>query len=248
MYGRLVQWRLCYVQAFFLFMTGTLTTQAAADPAALATLLEQHVRAIASVEHNTATPAALETSARYIEATLAHHGYAVRRHEYTCDGQRVRNIAVLLAPPAPALAPERVIIVGAHYDSAPGAPGANDNGSGAAALLALAERLKTAHIAPGTELQLVFFVNEEPPHFMTECMGSRRHAQQIKAAGLPVEAVLILETIGYYTDAPNSQRYPAGLAALYPSTGNFLGFVSTLGSASLMRRTLAAFRAATSAR
>lgn len=215
----------------------------------LAARLQRHVRAIASCEHNAATPEtmeALEQAARYIEATLAAEGYPVRRHEYTWDGQRVRNLEVSLANLAPSRQPDRIVIVGAHYDSVRGSPGANDNGSGTAALIELARILKAVTPRKGTELKFVFYVNEEPPYFMTEGMGSWRHARDLRNRGQNVEAALILETIGYYTDAPDSQRYPFGLSPFYPDAGNFVGFVGTLSSSGLVRKTLDAFRAASS--
>ncbi len=212
----------------------------------LAALLEQHVRAVASVEHNTASPKALEQSARYIESRLAGFGYQVRRQEYSSDGQRVRNIEVSLVNTSGIKPPARIVIVGAHYDSARGAPGANDNGSGTAALLELARLLKDARLRVGTELKFVFFVNEEPPYFLGDDMGSQRHAQDLRKRSQPVEAALILETIGYYVNAAGSQRYPPGLEKHFPSTGNFIAFVGTTQSSDLVRSTLAAFRAASS--
>ncbi len=212
----------------------------------LAANLETHVRKVATAEHNVSAPHALEQSARYIEATLAHMGYQVERQEYSFDGIRVRNLEVAISNAAPGKLAERVYIVGAHYDSAEGAPGANDNGSGSAALIELARMLKDVRPAAGIELKLVFFVNEEPPYFKTPDMGSMRHAKALREQGRKVEGVLILETMGYYSQAKNSQRYPAGLGMLYPSEGNFIAFVATTGSGALMRKTLAAFRAASS--
>lgn len=218
----------------------------AAPEAGLPARLAGHVRQIASSEHNTGTPAALEKAALYLEATLAAQGYAVRRDEYTYDGHRVRNLEVSIANIAPGKQPERIYIVGAHYDSAPGTPGANDNGSGSAAVVELARMFKGAVPAPGNELRFVLFVNEEPPYFGGEGMGSRHHARALKARGQHVEAALILETIGYYTNAKNSQRYPPGVSAFYPDQGNFIAFVGTLGSSSLVRKTVSAFRKASS--
>ncbi|WP_157778498.1 M28 family peptidase [Massilia violaceinigra] len=216
----------------------------AAPEADLPARLAGHVRQIASSEHNTGTPAALEKAALYLEATLAAQGYAVRRDEYTYDGHRVRNLEVSIANIAPGKQPERIYIVGAHYDSAPGTPGANDNGSGSAAVVELARIFKGVVPASGNELRFVLFVNEEPPYFGGEGMGSRHHARALKARGQHVEAALILETIGYYSNAKNSQRYPPGVAAFYPDQGNFIAFVGTLGSSSLVRRTVSAFRKA----
>ncbi|WP_166895167.1 M28 family peptidase [Massilia sp. CCM 8734] len=214
----------------------------AAQQADLPARLAGHVRAIASTEHNTGTPAELEKAALYIEATLAAQGYTVRRDEYVFDGHKVRNLEVSISNTAPGKQPERIYIVGAHYDSAPGTPGANDNGSGTAAVLELARLLKGLVPAPGKELKFVLFVNEEPPYYNGPGMGSRRHARALKARGANVEAALILETIGYYSNASNSQRYPPGIGAFYPDQGNFIGFVSTLGSMGLVRRTVSAFR------
>ncbi|THC39993.1 M28 family peptidase [Massilia sp. Mn16-1_5] len=224
-----------------LTVSPTSTSAAAAPP--LDERLRAHASAIASSEHNTGTPLALERAAAYIETALTEAGYRPARQEYAAGGQRVRNIEVAVSNVAPGKRPDRIFIVGAHYDSAPGAPGANDNGSGTAAVLELARLLKNVQLSAGTELRFVLFVNEEPPWFMGEQMGSMVHAAEMKRQGQPVQAALVLETMGYYTDAPNSQQLPPGLEGRYPSTGNFIAFVGTLESSSLVREALAAFRA-----
>jgi Zn-dependent M28 family amino/carboxypeptidase len=152
------------------------------------------------------------------------------------------NIEVSVANLAPNTKPARIFIIGAHYDSAPGAPGANDNGSGTAAVLELARLLKDMHPSQGTEVKFVFFVNEEPPWFMGEQMGSMQHARKLHEEGQKVEAALILETVGYYTNARRSQKQPPGLEGRYPDTGNFIAFVGTLESSRLVQDSLAAFR------
>jgi hypothetical protein len=218
------------------------SSAAASAAPELAGRLRAHVTAIASKEHNTATPLALERAATYIETTLAQAGYTPTRQEYMAGGQRVRNIEVAVGNVAKGKRPDRIFIVGAHYDSAPGAPGANDNGSGTAAVLELARMLRTMQPGAGTEVRFVFFVNEEPPWFMGEQMGSMVHAAEMKRQGQNVAAALVLETMGYYTDAPDSQKLPPGLEGRYPSTGNFIAFVGTLESSGLVREALAAFR------
>lgn len=231
--------------------TLTLETDSAAPAPDLSVRLRTHVEAIASQEHNTATPRALEQAARHIEATLEGYGYRLRRQEYEAGGQKVRNIEVSVSNAAPGAKPERIFIVGAHYDSARGAPGANrsgnDGGSGTAAVLELARLLKTMQPSRGTELKFVFFVNEEPPsqlaNAMGEEMGSMQHARDLKKNGHNVEGALILETIGWYSQARNSQKLPPGLEKHYPSTGNFIAFVGTLESSALVRQALAAFKA-----
>jgi len=211
---------------------------------ALAERLERHVGAIASQEHNTRTPRSLESAAVYIEKTLAEAGYRSTRQEYAAGGGRVHNIEASIGNVAPGRRPERIFIVGAHYDSAQGAPGGNDHGSGTAAVLELARLLHTMRPSAGTEVRFVFFVNEEPPWFMDEQMGSMVHPPEMKRQQQNVEGTLVPETMGYYTDTPDSRQLPAGVEARYPDTGNFIAFVGTLESSKRVREALAAFRAA----
>jgi len=206
--------------------------------------LHQHVGAIAAQEHNTRTPRSLERAAVYIEKTLAEAGYRSTRQEYAAGGGRVHNIEASIANVAPGRRPERIFIVGAHYDSARGAAGANDKGGGTAAVLELARLLHTMRPSAGTEVRFVFFVNEEPPWFMGEEMGSMAHPAETKGPQQSVAGALGLETMGYHTDTPDSQQLPAGLEGRYPDTGNFIAFVGTLESSRRVREALAAFRAA----
>ena len=207
---------------------------------ALLTNLKSHVVAVASEEHNVGRPEALERSARYIEGTLAGFGYAVARQEFEADGVSVRNLEV--SRPGPGTGRPRLVVIGAHYDSAQGAVGANDNGSGVAALIELARVLKSVQPGEGLETRLVFYVNEELPWFGTEKMGSYVHASNLRREGRELVAMLSLETIGWYSDSAGSQRYPFPFNLLYPSTGDFIGFVANPRSRSLVRRVVGTFR------
>ncbi|HSI17320.1 MAG TPA: M28 family peptidase, partial [Sphingomonas sp.] len=211
----------------------------APDQRLLATRLHDHVVAIASVPHNIDHPAALERSASYIERELAGMGYAVHRQWFEADGHQVRNIEVMIGPGVP---DARTLVVGAHYDSAYDAPGANDNGSGVAALLELARAMAGQNSRATMRFRLVFFVNEEPPYFQTHKMGSYVYATHLAATDERVAGMLALETIGYYSDRPHSQRYPFPLDMLYPDRGNFIAFVGMTSSRGFVRKTTGAFR------
>jgi Zn-dependent M28 family amino/carboxypeptidase len=204
--------------------------------------LRQHVRMIAGKEHNTAHPGQLEDAARYIESTLAGFGYTVKQQMFNTDGNRVRNLEVTVRGAGPRAPKPRVVVIGAHYDSAPGSPGANDNATGSAAVIELARTLMHTDLAQGREIKLVLFVNEEQPYFKTAQMGSFMHAHDLYTRGENVVAMLSLETIGWYSDDKGSQHYPPPVNALYPDTGNFIGFVGDLGSRQLVQRAIASFR------
>jgi len=134
------------------------------------------------------------------------------------------------------------VVIGAHYDSAPGGtPAANDNASGTAAALVLARRLARA---PRTyPLRIVLFANEEMPYFTTAAMGSREHAAGCRRRGEAIRAMLSLETMGYYSDVPGSQHYPPPIGSFYPDRGSFIGFVGNLRSRALLRELIGRFRA-----
>jgi Peptidase family M28 len=215
-----------------------------ADERALAITLRSHVDAVASRPHNTAHPTELEASAKHIEQILVSFGYLPRAHKYLADGVEVRNIELIIEPQAGQNSTRNSIttlVVGAHYDSAGDAPGANDNGSGVAALLEIARALKT-HIMLSTRLRLVFFVNEEPPHFKTAAMGSVVYADALAQTGEKIRGMLSLETLGSYSDLPGSQKYPAPLSLFLPRTGNFVAIVGALDSRSFAADVTRRFR------
>ena len=180
----------------------------------------------------------LLAAADFIEASMTSAGLKPQRVSYELRGRACHNIEVEIRGTSP-----EVFVIGAHYDSVFGCPGANDNGSGVAALLALARRF--AGKSARQTLRFVAFVNEEPPYFQSEEMGSFVYAKRCQARGDRITGMISLETIGYFSDAPGSQKYPgAGLGFFYPSKGNFIGFAANTSSRSLLRATVAAFRKA----
>jgi Zn-dependent M28 family amino/carboxypeptidase len=201
--------------------------------------LRAHVEMLAGQigERNYMRLRALDSAATYIQATLESLGYTTVDQPYVVDGKTYRNIEATL--PGRARASE-IVVVGGHYDSVFGSPGADDNASGTAAVLELARMLKTTPL--DRTVRFVAFVNEEPPFFWTDDMGSLRYARAARARGDDIVAMLSMETIGYYLDAPGSQKYPLILGWFYPDRGNFVGVVGNIGSRSLVHRVVSDFR------
>ncbi|MFN8613280.1 MAG: M28 family peptidase [Vulcanimicrobiota bacterium] len=182
-------------------------------------------------------PAALAKTRDWIRGQLVQAGYVVRDHIFHSGGRTFTNLECELPGQTPEL-----ILVGAHYDSAEGCPAANDNGSGVASLLALARYLKSLKQKPGRTIRLVAFCNEEPPHFWHESMGSLQYARMARKRGDRITAMLSLETMGYYSDKPGSQKFPVPLGLSYPDTGNYIVFVGNLMSGPLVRKCVGSFR------
>jgi Zn-dependent M28 family amino/carboxypeptidase len=177
----------------------------------------------------------LEKTLQYLEKELGSYGLNPVRQTFRVGRSECHNLEVRGSVGS--------VVVGAHYDTVVGLPGANDNGSGVAAALELARELASEPSAPA--LRFVFFVNEEPPYFQTGSMGSYVYAKCCRNNGERIRAMLALETIGYYSDEEGSQAYPIGVHPGYPTRGDFLGFVSDFRSALLLRRVLKSFRSAT---
>lgn len=196
-----------------------------------------HVLADEIGERNVFCRQGLGAAERYIAGVLEGNGYRVNEQAFSCQGLELKNLEAIV--PA-AHGDAEAVVVGAHYDTVSGSPGANDNGSGVAALLELARLLRAD--TPRRTVRLVAFVNEEPPFFRTGMMGSLVYARRCREHRDRVSAMISLETIGSYSDARGSQSYPPMLSFFYPAVGDFVAFVSNLRSRRLLRRVVGSFR------
>lgn len=215
----------------------------AADQSAgtdLVSALRVHVQVLAGEigERNVFRPAALTAAGGYIGTVLESAGYRVRAQEYTVGGISCANLE---AERVGLHRPEAILLIGAHYDTVRGSPGADDNASGVAGLLELA-RLFAAH-EPELTLRFVAFVNEETPFFFWKEMGSLVYARAARRRGDRIRCMVSLEMLGCYDETPGSQRYPPLLHFFYPARGDFIAFVGNPTSRRPLRQAARAFRA-----
>ena len=202
--------------------------------------LQMHVERLAGDigERNVFASEAIERAAVYIEDEWETMGYDVERLEYDVSGIRCANLVTTRKGSARS---SEILLLGAHYDSVIGSPGANDNASGVAALLEIARMFQA--VEPMLTVRFVAFVNEEPPFFWTHKQGSMVYAEAARRRGDDIRLMASLETIGCYSDQPGSQSYPPLFRLFYPNRGNFIGIVSDFGSRPAMQRLAEAFRA-----
>lgn len=197
----------------------------------------EHLAGSAIGERNLETPTKLDDAVVWLTDQFSVMGYDVRRQDFDVNGQPCVNLDVERIGSTHA---DEIIVIGAHYDSVSNCPGANDNGSGVAAVLALARRFASA--SPQRTLRFALFTNEEPPYFQTETMGSLVYARSCATRGDDVVAMFSMETIGYYSDMPGSQEYPPVFNWFYPNTGDFIAFVGNVDSRELVRDSIRSFR------
>jgi Zn-dependent M28 family amino/carboxypeptidase len=205
----------------------------------LAIRLSAHVKYLSETvgERSLSKPGSLQAATDYLRDTLMQAEYASTEHMYSVGGHDVSNIEVTLVGSDSTAGR---IIVGAHYDSVAGTVGADDNTTGVAGVLELARLLQGSKLR--RTVRFVLFVNEEPPYFQTDSMGSLVYARQLRRDRVPVSAMISLEMLGFYSDAPGSQKYPPVLSLFYPSHGDFIGFVGNQESRDLVRRSIRRFR------
>jgi Zn-dependent M28 family amino/carboxypeptidase len=203
--------------------------------------LRAHVERLAGTigERHVLRPSALSAAADTIEGEWRAQGYDVTPQWYEVSGQRCANLEVACEGSEPAAG---TLLVGAHYDTVPGAPGANDNASGVAAMLEISRLFRA--LAPAMTVRFVAFVNEEPPFFQTGQQGSLVYARAARRRGDDIRLMVSLETVGCYSDEPGSQHYPPLFGLFYPDRGNFIALVSDFRSRARMLRLASAYRAA----
>jgi Zn-dependent M28 family amino/carboxypeptidase len=195
--------------------------------------LKEHVIQLAGEigERNFQEYASLQQAMAYIENYWKDVGFEVRQQQYDIAGQAFTNLSVEIVG---ASRPDEVVVVGAHYDTIIGTPGADDNGSAVAGLLALSGRARACRW--DRTLRFVAFANEEPPFFMSPGMGSLVYARDCQERGDRVIGMICLEMLGYFCE-----RQPDTLGLL-PESGDFIGLVGNQESEDLVRRAALAFR------
>lgn len=200
--------------------------------------LKTHVETLCDLgERNAHSYEALTASVAYMEAHLTSLGYAARKQDFTFAGKVMTNLEVEIKG---SVHPDRIIVVGAHYDTVYGSPGADDNASGTASLLEMARLLRDQK--PDYTIRLVAFANEEHPEADWHTMGSYEYARACHERKDNIQGMFVLEMLGCYSDAPDSQKYPYPFNLFYPTVGNFIAFVGNTKSRALVTRAIAAFR------
>jgi Zn-dependent M28 family amino/carboxypeptidase len=210
-----------------------------ADMTITASNLKVHVQKLAAEigERNVFRFPALDEAADYIRKEWTEQGYEVVSQSYVADGTPCENLEITRWGESQR---QQIILAGAHYDSVSGSPGADDNASGVAALLEISRCL--ALVSTERTVRFVAFVNEEPPFFYWQQMGSMVYARAARKRGDDIQLMMSLEMLGYYDKRPNSQHYPPLFRFFYPDCADFIAFVSNLRSRRQLRRAVAAFR------
>lgn len=196
--------------------------------------LHEHIARICA-EPRPAGSLALTAARDYVAGELAASGWDCQPQEFAAldeYGHQLTGINLVARHSEHGLTGRPRFIVGAHLDSRPDSPGADDNGSAVATLLEIARLLPTDWpAAPQLDLELVVFDLEE-----NGMLGGAFHAAAARAAGVDLRGMVSLEMLGYCDHARGSQSLPRQLVGLYPDTGNFIAVIGNQNSETLIAR------------
>jgi len=199
--------------------------------AALVANLRRHVDRLAGLigPRHLGRPLNLAAAATLIERELSQSGYPVERLPYLVGTQEVVN---LVAESPGARRKGEIVVLGAHYDTVPATPGADDNASAVAVLIEVARLMRPW--STERTVRFVAFPCEEAPHFHLGEMGSEIYAKLCRSRGERIVGMLCLEMVGYYSSEPRSQRIPPAIPKAlrwaFPRRGDFLAAVGNLRS------------------
>ena len=197
--------------------------------------VKQHVEELATKigERNADNMEQLNAAADYLEKGLQQSGYTVKSQEFAVGDKKFRNLIAELKGKS-----AKTLIIGAHYDTASGSPGADDNATGCAATLELARLFanrQTEH-----SVRFVLFSNKETS--IVADMGSKHYAEECREHADQLLGMISIDAIGYYADNAGSQKYPQPFQLFFPDKGNFVAFVSDTTSRPLLVDLIGLFR------
>lgn len=186
--------------------------------------LKQHVQNIHFDRNPYDRYIELEQAAQYIRREFLKIGLEVKEDSFQWEGRFYKNI---VAEKTGTISPEEVFILGAHYDSVPGSPGADDNASGIAVLLEVGRNLQAVSLS--SSVRLIAFSLEECNY-----VGSTHYAERLKREGEKTLGMISLEMVGY---TGSRQDYPPYLNPKhYPNVGDFIGIIGNERSKSLLEK------------
>ena len=190
--------------------------------------ITRHLEALVGERHPETSPRALRRAAHYLATQFSKSQWSTSSQLVNAWGKTYRNVVATKYPSWPRQGTELPpILIGAHYDTVPESPGADDNASGLVVLLEVASRLSQTPLA--RPIWLVAFCLEEQDR-----LGSQAFAARLKTEGRELAGAIILECVGFARTEAETQQAPPGVPIAVPTRGDFLAMVGNEASNALV--------------
>jgi aminopeptidase YwaD len=190
--------------------------------------ITRHLESLIGERHPETSPRALRKTAHYLATQFAKSGWSTSYQSMSARGKTYRNIVAIKYPDKPGRGGELPpLLIGAHYDTVSGSPGADDNASGLVVLLEVASRLSKQPLA--RPIWLVAFCLEEQG-----LLGSQAFVSRLKAERCELAGAIVLECVGFARSEAGTQQIPPDVPIAVPTQGDFLAIVGNEASRSLV--------------
>jgi aminopeptidase YwaD len=187
--------------------------------------LEEDLHALVGERHPLTSPHHLQQAEAYLYRQLSEAGLTVTAHDFEALGRTYRNV-IATAPPISAHDELPPLILGAHFDTVEGSPGADDNASALAVILHVARQVRGMTLI--RPIRIIAFNLEEE-----NLLGSSAYTSLLRENGETIHGAIILECVGYASHQQGSQQTPPGLPISIPTIGDFLGVIGNERSRAL---------------
>ena len=192
--------------------------------------INRHLESLIGERHPETSPRALRKAAHYLATQFTKSGWSTSGQLVNAWGKAYRNVVAIKntdrGRQGETLPP---LLIGAHYDTVSGSPGADDNASGLVVLLEVALRLRAQPLV--RPVWLVAFCLEEQDR-----LGSQAFASRLKAERRELAGAIILECVGFASRDAGTQQIPPGVPIAVPTQGDFLAIVGNEASRFLVRQ------------
>jgi len=190
--------------------------------------ITRHLESLVGERHPETSPRALRKAAHYLTTQFAKAGWNASSQPVNAWGKVYRNIVATKYPDRLGRGGELPpLLIGAHYDTVSGSPGADDNASGLVVLLEVGLRLSAQPLA--RPIWLVAFCLEEQDR-----LGSQAFVSRLKSERREFGGAIILECVGFSKSEAGTQQAPPGVPIAVPTQGDFLAIVGNEASRSLV--------------
>lgn len=192
------------------------------------TRITKHLQTLAVERHPDSAPLGLQHAEDYLAEQFSRLGWDTSRQTFQAWGGNYHNLVAVKVPSGDVTKTKSApLLIGAHYDTVVGSPGADDNASALAVLLEVALALQTSALS--RPIWIVAFCLEEQ-----DLLGSRAFVSRMKESGQAFGGAIVLECVGYSDHTPGTQRTPSGIPIAVPTTGDFLGIIGNESSRDLV--------------
>jgi len=172
----------------------------------------------------------LEQAAQYIKGEFQKAGLDVKEEHFQWEGKSYKNI---VAEKRGMTFPDRIYILGAHYDTVSGSLGADDNASGVAVLLEVGRNIQTVPLE--CTVRLIAFSLEEYDY-----AGSTHYVRNLRKGEEKILGMISLEMVGF--TGPKQGYPPYVNPKYYPNVGDFIAIIGNERSKELLGKVRRSFK------